>query len=128
MGNHYHLLIQTPEPNLVVGMKWLQNTYTRRFNIRHRLSSVAGGCAMLPARRPPGLATEDTPGAFGCADTAAGRRKWVERLDRRASQEARKSCGVPDPPPEADGRASHFRRGYYWGSQAFAERMLALAA
>ena len=37
MGNHYHLLIQTPEPNLVVGMKWLQNTYTRRFNIRHRL-------------------------------------------------------------------------------------------
>ena len=37
MGNHYHLLIQTPEPNLVAGMKWLQNTYTRRFNIRHRL-------------------------------------------------------------------------------------------
>ena len=22
--------------NLVEGMKWLQNTYTRRFNIRHR--------------------------------------------------------------------------------------------
>jgi REP element-mobilizing transposase RayT len=37
MGNHYHLLIETPEPNLVAGMKWLQNTYTRRFNIRHRL-------------------------------------------------------------------------------------------
>jgi putative transposase len=37
MSNHYHLLIQTPEPNLVDGMKWLQNTYTRRFNIRHRL-------------------------------------------------------------------------------------------
>jgi REP element-mobilizing transposase RayT len=29
MSNHYHLLIQTPEPNLVAGMKWLQNTYTR---------------------------------------------------------------------------------------------------
>ena len=37
MSNHYHLLIQTPEPNLVAGMKWLQNTYTRRFNLRHRL-------------------------------------------------------------------------------------------
>ena len=37
MGNHYHLLIETPEPNLVEGMKWLQNTYTRRFNTRHRL-------------------------------------------------------------------------------------------
>ncbi|GDX10108.1 hypothetical protein LBMAG57_18800 [Verrucomicrobiota bacterium] len=35
MGNHYHLLIETPEPNLVEGMKWLQNTVTRRFNVRH---------------------------------------------------------------------------------------------
>ena len=36
MGNHYHLFIQTPEANLVVGMKWFQNTYTRRFNVRHK--------------------------------------------------------------------------------------------
>ena len=36
MGNHYHLFIETPEPNLSVGMKWLQNTFTRRFNVRHR--------------------------------------------------------------------------------------------
>ena len=35
MGNHYHLLLETPEPNLVAGMKWLQGTYTRRFNGRH---------------------------------------------------------------------------------------------
>jgi REP element-mobilizing transposase RayT len=28
MGNHYHLLVETPEPNLVAGMKWLQGTYT----------------------------------------------------------------------------------------------------
>ena len=35
MGNHYHLLVETPEPNLVAGMQWLQNTYTRRFNTRH---------------------------------------------------------------------------------------------
>jgi REP element-mobilizing transposase RayT len=26
MGKHYHLFIQTPKPNLVDGMKWLQNT------------------------------------------------------------------------------------------------------
>lgn len=37
MGNHYHLMVRTPEANLVAGMKWLQNTYTRRFNTRHRL-------------------------------------------------------------------------------------------
>jgi putative transposase len=26
MNNHYHLLLETPEANLVVGMKWLQGT------------------------------------------------------------------------------------------------------
>jgi REP element-mobilizing transposase RayT len=35
MGNHYHLFIQTPEANLVAGMSWLQNTVTRRYNVRH---------------------------------------------------------------------------------------------
>jgi hypothetical protein len=37
MGNHYHLLLETPEANLVDGMKWLQGTYTQRFNSRHKL-------------------------------------------------------------------------------------------
>ena len=177
MSNHYHLLIQTPEPNLVDGMKWLQNTYTRRFNIRHRLwgrlfgdrykavpvegggfyyetlldyihlnpvraglvkpqtggsvldypwSSVAGGCALLPGRRPKWLAAEEALQAFGCKDTARGRKSWVDRLDRRARQEARENCGVAAPSAEVDGRLSQLRRGWYWGSQAFAERLLAL--
>lgn len=37
MGNHYHLVVHTPEPNLVDGMRWLQNAYTRYFNTRHQL-------------------------------------------------------------------------------------------
>jgi REP element-mobilizing transposase RayT len=37
MGNHYHLLLETPEANLVAGMKWLQSTYTQRFNSRHKV-------------------------------------------------------------------------------------------
>ena len=36
MGNHYHLLLEIAEANLVVGMQWLQSTYTKRFNARHR--------------------------------------------------------------------------------------------
>ncbi len=28
MGNHYHLLAETPEPSLAAGMKWLQGTHT----------------------------------------------------------------------------------------------------
>ena len=38
MGNHYHLLLSTPEPNLVAGMTWIQGTYTSRYNARHRKS------------------------------------------------------------------------------------------
>jgi REP element-mobilizing transposase RayT len=37
MSNHYHLMLETPEPTLVAGMKWMQNTYTRRYNSRHKL-------------------------------------------------------------------------------------------
>lgn len=36
MGNHYHWLLETPEPNLVSGMRWFQTTYSVRFNLRHR--------------------------------------------------------------------------------------------
>ena len=36
MGNHYHLLLETPEANLIAGMKWFQGTYTQRFNARHQ--------------------------------------------------------------------------------------------
>jgi hypothetical protein len=30
--------VETPQPNLVAGMRWFQTTYTVRFNRRHRLS------------------------------------------------------------------------------------------
>ncbi len=36
MGNHYHVLLETPKANLVKGMKWLQSTYTQRYNARYR--------------------------------------------------------------------------------------------
>ena len=36
MGNHYHLLVETPAGNLVAGMRWFQSTYTARYNARHR--------------------------------------------------------------------------------------------
>jgi REP-associated tyrosine transposase len=179
MSNHYHLLIETPEANLVAGMQWLQNTYTRRFNTRHRLwgrlfgdrykavlvegwhgyyyetlldyihlnpvraklvrprrgqslldykwSSVAGGYALAARKRAKWLAAEEGLAAFGCKDTTRGRRKWVERLDRRAVEEQAEQCGMVPLPEEIDKRCSHLRRGWYWGSQAFGEKMLKLA-
>ncbi len=36
MSNHFHLVVETPQPNLVAGMKWLLGTYTSRFNRRHK--------------------------------------------------------------------------------------------
>jgi REP element-mobilizing transposase RayT len=177
MGNHYHLVVQTPEPNLVAGMAWLQNAYTRRFNTRHRAwgrlfgdrykavpvegtgyyyetlldyvhlnparaglvsvksggslrdyrwSSLAQGYALPPKRRTAWLAAEDGLANFGCADTAAGRRRFVARLDARALAEPRAGLGTPVSDPEADGRRSTLADGWYWGSQAFAERLLAL--
>ena len=35
MPNHFHLVVETPQANLVAGMKWLLGTYTGRFNRRH---------------------------------------------------------------------------------------------
>src|SRR5437762_10483658 len=37
MANHFHLVLETPQPNLVAGMKWFLGTYTGRFNRRHKL-------------------------------------------------------------------------------------------
>ena len=37
MSNHYHLLLETPPGNLVDAMKWLQGTFTQRYNARHQL-------------------------------------------------------------------------------------------
>jgi REP element-mobilizing transposase RayT len=37
MRNHYHLVLETPNANLVAGMAWLQSTYTIRLNHRHQL-------------------------------------------------------------------------------------------
>jgi putative transposase len=37
MSNHYHLLLETPQPNLVAGMRWFQTSWTVRFNRFHRL-------------------------------------------------------------------------------------------
>lgn len=36
MDNHYHLLLETPSPNLSTAMKYLNGVYTQKFNFIHR--------------------------------------------------------------------------------------------
>ncbi len=36
MTNHFHIIIETPEPTLSRGMKWFAGCYVQRFNRRHK--------------------------------------------------------------------------------------------
>jgi REP-associated tyrosine transposase len=36
MDNHYHLLVETPQPNLVRGMRRLNGVYTQAFNFKRK--------------------------------------------------------------------------------------------
>ena len=171
MSNHYHLLIETPEANLVNGMGWLQGTYTARFNSRHNLRGhVFGGrykAVLVEAgggeyfatlidyihlnpvraglvepggqvdsypwsslafykrapdrRRPSEIATEGLSCA-GCRDTARGRRAYLERLEGRAAIEHAEEAGLSE--VAGQGLQSTLRRGWYFGSQAFREKVL----
>jgi len=177
MNNHYHWLLETPEANLVQGMKWFQNTYTRRFNTRHRASghlfggrykailvqgdgeggrdyvtslmdyihlnavraglvregeglglmdfawsSLAQGYGAMPPGRPAWMETARGFSLFGLSDDADGRREFVDRLQRRISEEKIATCGMST--REGQSLQSTLRRGWYWGTQGFRERML----
>jgi putative transposase len=37
MLNHFHLILETPQANLIAGMRWFLGTYTARFNRRHKI-------------------------------------------------------------------------------------------
>jgi len=58
MGNHFHLVVETPRGNLSAGMQWLLSSYTQQFNRRHRLwGHLFGGrykALLVDARRGGG--------------------------------------------------------------------------
>jgi len=43
MGNHYHLLLETPQPNLSAGMHRFNGAFAQWFNERHRLEGHVFG-------------------------------------------------------------------------------------
>lgn len=55
MSNHYHLLLETPEANLVKGMRWFQGAYTQRFNamFKQRGHLFQGRYKAIPVQTDP---------------------------------------------------------------------------
>ena len=68
--NHYHLVLETPNANLVSGMAWLQSTYTIRLNHRHEFFGHVRSGRYSPAQRPV------TAGSAGTG-VRLGRPKYV---------------------------------------------------
>ena len=164
MSNHFHLVLETPQPNLVAGMKWLLGIYTKRFNIRHKLCghlfagrykalivdgsgngylrtvcdyvhlnparakllrpeaplerfpwSSYGAYLNAPGGRPGWLRVDRLLGEHGIQkDSPAGRREFAKRMELRRTEEAR-----------SDYRS--VRRGWYLGSEEFAQELIAAA-
>jgi REP element-mobilizing transposase RayT len=182
LDNHYHLAIRTPEPNLVDGMRWFQNAFTRRINTRNELwghlfggryksilveadrdssgkgvvdylttlidyihlnparaglvdgteesllsypwSSVVQGYSKSPSKRPHWLAVREGLDLFGEADTVRGRKRFLERLDEWAASERADEAGLVE--KEGQSLQSTLRRGWYWGSESFREKLVEL--
>lgn len=172
MSNHYHWVLETPEANQVAGMKWFQNTYTRRLNTRHGKwghvfggpykavlveasgggyletlmdyvhlnparaglvdvragkglldfpwSSLAQGHGVFASQRPTWLAVAEGLELFGCRDEARDRRRFIERLEKRALEDKGRVAGLHE------GLQNTLQRGWYWGSREFREKMLKL--
>ncbi len=49
MGNHFHLLLETPQPNLVAGMKWILGVYSQAWN---RGAGAGAGMCFRDATNP----------------------------------------------------------------------------
>jgi REP element-mobilizing transposase RayT len=163
MKNHFHLVVETPQGNLVAGMRWLLSTYANRFNHRHercghvfsgryksllveangsgylrtvcdythlnpvRAKLLAGRSRLLeypwssfagyltePRHRPKWLRVDRLLGEHGIAgDTAAGRRDFERRMERRRGEE-----GDPN-------QWKGMRRGWCVGSPEFKQALLA---
>jgi putative transposase len=61
MKTHYHLLLETPRGNLVEGMKWLQGTFSQRYN------AIRKQCGHVFAGRYKAKLVDEDPAYFGSA-------------------------------------------------------------
>jgi putative transposase len=94
MRNHFHLALETPEPNLVEGMHWLQSTYATRFIVAAEQAD-SFRWSSLPRfqreARPKWLVAARWLTQHGLHDDRAGWRHYRERLiDLAASRDPKR--------------------------------------
>jgi REP element-mobilizing transposase RayT len=161
MRNHFHLVVETPNANLVAGMRWLLSSYTIRLNHRQKLFGhvfsgrykavviqgaggylrtacdyvhlnpvraklLGAGDRLLeypwssfawylaaPPHRPGWMRVDRVLGEHGIEkDTAAGRREFERRMERRRREESDRSQRNP------------LERGWCLGSEKFRADLL----
>jgi putative transposase len=72
MGNHMHLLIETPQPNLGRGMQRLHGTYAQAFNRRHGKSGHVFGARFGSTSIVNDIQLWITVGYIACNPVEAG--------------------------------------------------------
>jgi len=86
----------------------------------YRWSSIAQGYLLPPTKRPQWLVVDEVLDLYHYPDRTEGRRRFVKRLDEWIADEK----GIP----ELDGISfeARVKRGWFWGTGTFKERMLKL--
>lgn len=91
-----------------------------------RWSSIARSYAVPPADRPSWMECTVSGKTLGYDDSVSGSVEVIETLDARACTEEQLRCRVAEQSVDRDRRRSNFREGWYWGSEASAEKLLVM--
>ena len=111
MDNHFHLLLETPRPNLSRSMQWLGVSYSMWFNRQHRR------CGHLFQGRFKALVIEDDAGWQEVARYVHLNPVRVARLAQSKSDRAASKAGlIAKPDPEVISQRLKLLRGYPWSS------------
>jgi putative transposase len=96
MDNHYHLLIETPDGNLSLGMRQLNGVYTQLFNKRHQRTGH-----LFQGRYKSILIQKDSHLLEVCRYVVLNpvRARMVERPEAWKWSSYRATAGLESPPP-----------------------------
>ncbi len=113
MGNHYHLLVESPEGNVSRAMQWLNTSYGVWYNLKHERSG-----ALFQSRFKSIPVDNEGSWAFGCAMYIHLNPVRVEALGLGKEERSREKAGMlpEEPKPEVVLARLEKLRKYRWSS------------